>query len=53
MIWHEIHSLSRHHTRSPKMIRCPRRDNLHATAHAIGMTIKPRRFGDREHFSHG
>jgi hypothetical protein len=24
----------------------PRRDNLHATAHATGMAIKPRRFGD-------
>ena len=27
----------------------PRRDNLHATAQAADMTIKPHRFGGMEH----
>ena len=36
-------SLSRRHTEDDPL---PRRDNLHATARAADMTIKPRLFGD-------
>ena len=52
MIWRaRRHSLSAPpHPVAPKMIRRPERDNLHATAHAPGMAIKPRRFGDKERF---
>jgi len=41
-----MHSLSRRtpgHTENDSL---PRRDNLHATAKAVGLAIKSRRFGD-------
>jgi hypothetical protein len=45
----KIHSLWRHDTgHTEDGFRCPRRDNLHATTQATGMTTKPRRFGDLE-----
>ena len=49
MIWRARHALAV----APQPGRTendslPRRDNLHATAKAVGLAIKSRRFGDRE-----